>query len=202
MKEIDPITGEEPVMIHKPEISKRTQRLALKVEERIKSDEFKNDNHKALDALIKLAAYKLKRVGKKEEANKLLKEWEETYSREYLFRLFGPNERHIGDYPPVSQWLESKMNVLTFILGMQVMYSLRLSDIVTFNSTPKTVFFCKVPVSEQEFFFTLGIRRRRIGERTCSNNRVLDNIFRLHWGHLGDWLCTLWSNCEWDRVYC
>lgn len=147
-----PAQEEEPTMQSQNgeyEISDRTHRLANRFDVDVKNGRAEVRVHKGLDTLIRIAAYKLKRVGKKAESRKLLKEWNEQYSAEYLGYLRG--ERHIGDHPPISQWLQDKMEALTFILGMQVMENLRLSDIETFNSTPKVIFGCVDNVDEDEY---------------------------------------------------
>lgn len=144
---------EEPVMqTGHAEVSNRTKRMAKKFEKEIKQERVEKKIHKGLDTLIKIAAYKLRRTGHKEESRLLLKEWSEQFSSKYLASLYGVEENyHIGDYPSVSQWLKDKMDMLGFVLGKDVLYNLRLSDIITFNSTPKTILWCPVKVSEEEY---------------------------------------------------
>jgi hypothetical protein len=57
---------EEPVMIAgKPEISVRTRRLANKYKNDISSGKLRKRTNEALDSMIRLAVYKLKRDGYK-----------------------------------------------------------------------------------------------------------------------------------------
>lgn len=146
---------EEPVMIHEPEISARTKRMAAKYEAEIKAGKFENNVQMGLDALIRLAVYKLKREGYVKESKQLWKEWQEQYQFHYEDLLNDTDGRHIGEHGEISKWLKEQMQKLTFILGKEIVYQLRLSDLRTFNETPKVVFACYDNVSEAEYFLHL-----------------------------------------------
>lgn len=143
---------EEPVMTSGDyEISERTKKMADDFASDVKMGRVEKRTHKALDTLIRIAVYKLRYDGHKKEAIKLLKEWQQQYSEMYMNELYR-TDRHIGDHAPVSQWLKDKMDMLTLILGVEVVYNLRLSDISTFNETPKVILFCADQVDEDEYY--------------------------------------------------
>lgn len=128
--------GEEPVMGHGlPEVSTRTQKITKQFEKEVKSGRLQRKTNTALDAIVKLAVYKLKRVGKKAEADLLLKEWKERWDG-YLLK------RDLGDHAPLSQWLAEKYAMLEFILGVDVCHALRLDDIKIINYAIPVVFSC------------------------------------------------------------
>lgn len=127
----------------------RAQYGANQFQRDVKASKFPERMHKGLDTAIRIAAYKLRRSGFKSESAELLREWEETYSFEYVMAMSG--ERHIGDYAPVSVWLKGKTDLLIFLLGQETAYNIRLSDLASFNETPKTIIFCSTLVSEDEY---------------------------------------------------
>jgi|GEM_PF-4900709 len=138
------IADEEPVMMHgEPEISQRTHRIANDFEVDLASGKLKQKTHKATAAIIRLAAYKLKRVGKKAEANQLLKEWK---AQEVYFL-----GRGIGDHKALSKWLSDKYDMLEFTLGKEICYSLRLSDLKTINYGIPVVLSCVDNVDLEEY---------------------------------------------------
>lgn len=137
---------EEPIMQSgKPEVSKRTQRIANKYEKDLRSGRIKERTNHALDSIVRLSVYKLRRTGHKAEAAQFLKEWEEQY--QYI--LIG---RGIGDHKPLSTWLAAKYDMLELILGKEICHALRLSDIKTINYAVPVVFACEDHVTEAEFF--------------------------------------------------
>lgn len=139
--------GEEPIMMTKDiEISTRTKMKAKRYGEQIENGRLAERTDQALDAMIRLAVYKLNRVGKKKDANILLREWEDQWSG-YLTRTRG-----IGDHAPMSAWLSEKYRMLEFTLGKDVVYTLRLSDIHTINHALPVVFKCVDNVDEMEYF--------------------------------------------------
>lgn len=141
---------EEPILVSKSiEISDRTSYGANQFQKDVKAGKFPQLMHHGLDTAIRIAAYKLKRDGYKAEATELLKEWEDTYSFEYVMVMSG--ERHIGDFEPVSVWLKGKTDMLILLLGAQTAYNLRLSDLASFNETPIPVIFCRGNLSEDEY---------------------------------------------------
>lgn len=128
------------------EISARTKMKAKRYGEMIENGRLAEKTDQALDAMIRLAVYKLNRVGKKKEAKVLLREWEDQWSG-YITRTRG-----IGDHAPISAWLSEKYRMLEFTLGKDVVYTLRLSDIHTINHALPVVFKCVDNVDEMEYF--------------------------------------------------
>lgn len=133
----------------KPEISARTKRMAREFGYDVEKGKLREKAHMGLDALIHLAIDTLKKEGHIKEAETMQKEWSEQYSFMFL------DNRHIGEHGALSLWLKEQMEKLTFLLGKEIVYSLRLSDIRTFNETPKVVFACYDNVDEMEYFFHL-----------------------------------------------
>lgn len=141
----EPAEGEEPVMTSSyMEISPKTEKMADKFESDVKRGRIKQRTNAALNAAIRLAAYKLKRVGHKKEADKMIYEWEHQYS----LVLEG---RGIGDHKPLSNWLAEKTAMLQFILGKEVMHALRLDDLITINYALPVVISCVDNVDLEEY---------------------------------------------------
>lgn len=132
------------MMYGKPEISARTKRMANDFKKEINSGRFKKKVHTSLDAIIKLAAYKLKRVGKVKESKLLLKEWSEQSLR------IG-----IGSHDPLSKWLSDQYLKWEFLLSKDVVHALRLDDIHTINHAIPVVFSCIDDIDEIEYFMHL-----------------------------------------------
>lgn len=99
----------------------------------------------ALDAIVRFAAFKLRQAGSVDQAELLLKEWEDQFQ----YSLFGI--RDIGDHAPLNQWLAEKYAVLEFILGEPMCRALRLEDIKILNYAIPVVFSCIDKVDEAEF---------------------------------------------------
>lgn len=141
---------EEPIMQSESyEISTRTKTKARGFERDVYKGKAARLAHTGLNALIHVAAYKLKISGHQSDGIRLLKEWEEQYSMEYLGWM--EDSRHIGDHPPVSAWLNEQLMKLYLILGPSAMRMTRLSDLVTFNSTPRVIFQCIDSVDLAEY---------------------------------------------------
>lgn len=142
--------GEEPVMTSgQPEVSARTKRMASQFEKDVRNGKLAQKTDHALDAIIRLAVYKLNRTGHKAEAKKLLDEWEWQWQGE-IVRL--SDKRALGDHRPLSMWLAEKTAMLRFVLGDAVFKALRLDDLDTINFGIPVVISCVDDVSEQEFF--------------------------------------------------
>lgn len=141
--------NEEPVMMYgEPEISQKTERMAKQYEDDLKNGRLAKRTDTALDALIRLAAYKLKRIGEHKKANQLLKEWEQQWSGE-IVRL---HARGIGDHKPMSEWLAKQYTMLEFLIGKAACQALRLTDIHVINFALPVVISCVDNVSEDEFY--------------------------------------------------
>lgn len=137
---------EEPVMqAGEPEISKRTEEKASKFEKDVRAGRLKARTNAALNAMVRLGAYQLKRKGYKKESAQLIKEWEKQWDGYLLL------ERGIGDHKPLSAWLAEKTAMLEFLLGKEVMRALRLSDLITINYALPVVFSCVDNVDEFEY---------------------------------------------------
>lgn len=137
---------EEPVMMAgKPEVSARTQRLANKYKNEIKSGKLRKRTNDALNSIIRLAGYKLKRIGEKEKAKKLIYEWENQF--QYILE-----QRGITDHKPLSEWLAGVTIMLELTLGHDVMHALRLDDLITINYAIPVIFSCIDDVEELEYF--------------------------------------------------
>lgn len=136
---------EEPVLSYgTPEVSARTKRLANEFKSEVENQRLRKKTNQSLDAIIHLAAYKLKRVGKKKEAERLLKEWKEQYSL-YL------EIRDLGDHKPLSDWLAAQYQIWVFWLSKDVVHMLRLDDINVINFAIPIVFSCLDNVDQDEY---------------------------------------------------
>lgn len=147
----EPVEGEEPVLAAAPaELTKENRQKADRFGKDVERGKLRKKTHVALDAMIRLAAFKLKKDGHKKESDKLLREWSEQISPLFL------NSRYVGEFKPVSQWLSEKYLMLEFILGKEVMYNLRLSDIHSINHEIPVVFWCEgnVDLSNWSLHFT------------------------------------------------
>lgn len=137
----------------KPEISVRTKRMARDFGKEVEKGKLREKAHIALDALFRRAVATLKKEGHEKEADIMWKEWSEQYQFQYI--LMVSDSRHIGEHGALSIWLKEQMEKLTFLLGKEIVYNLRLSDIRTFNETPKVVLGCYDSVDEAEYFLHL-----------------------------------------------
>lgn len=156
--------GEEPVIqFHAFEKSKRTERMAARFAEDIRQGKMPKLVDKAIEAVIRLAAHKLRRDGMREEANYLNTEFD-LYWNGYLER----DARKMTDYPPLSTWLDEKYKWLEQKLSFEVVHALRIDDLVTFNSGIPVVFVCRGNVSEQEYWlhFVKDEKFRGLGPTT------------------------------------
>lgn len=138
----------------KPEISVRTKRMAREFGREVEKGKLREKAHIGLDNLFRLAVSTLKKEGHVKEADIMWKEWSEAYQFRYMM-MISDDTRHIGEHGAISLWLKEQMEKLTFLLGKELVYSLRLSDIRTFNETPKVVLGCYDNVDEAEYFLHL-----------------------------------------------
>ena len=127
------------------EVSDRSRGKARTFGQQIRRGELPQRTNKALDAMVRFAAYKLKRSGNTTQADKLIKEWENQYSR-YL-----ENARDLGDHAPLSKWLADKISLLELILGTQLMKATRLYDLKVINYGLPMVFRCLDHADEVEY---------------------------------------------------
>lgn len=145
---------EDPIVQTKSglfENSPRTRRLANRFARDIEQGRLAEKTDSALDAIIRLAAYKLHRVGKEKESEVLLEEWEGQW-RGYVVRYAGSGIRNgIGSHRPLSDWLAQKTMMLELALGKEVMHALRLDDLITINYALPVCFRCIDDVDESEY---------------------------------------------------
>lgn len=127
------------------EISHSTRNLTDNFRLEIDRGELGRRTDRALDALINFAAYRLKRAGHNNEANTLIREWNENW-RGSLILYHG-----IGDHRPLSEWLAQKYTILELILGEQICQWTRLEDIKVFNFAVPVVFSCLDSVDLKEY---------------------------------------------------
>ncbi len=89
----------------------------------------------ALDRLIRIAAWRLKKEGHKDLANQIESEWRNEYSR-YLTFIFVD----LGDHNPLSEWLNEVYQSLRATLGDAVLKRFHLDDIWVINYAIPVVF--------------------------------------------------------------
>jgi len=130
----------------KPEVSERTTSQAKRFRKKIESGKLRQETDNALDAIIRLASYKLHKDGYESLSQKLINEWESQW-KGYLTR------RDITDHAPLSEWLHEKTDMLEFILGKDIMHALRLDDLITINFCIPVIFSCIDDVSLEEYGF-------------------------------------------------
>lgn len=141
----EPQIEEEPVMMYgRPEVSTHTKGLAKRYEAELRSGLMAHRTDDALNAIIRLAVYKLKISGHKKESVQLLKEWESQWQG-YL------SNRGIGDHKPLSKWLADKTAMLEITLGKPTMHMLRLDDLITINYALPVVIRCIDNVDLDEY---------------------------------------------------
>lgn len=126
------------------EVSDRTWSLANKFSDEIERRELPKRTNESLNAIIRFAAYKLKKTGHKVQANKLIREWENQYSEILV-------ARDLGDHAPLSKWLAEKTAMLELILGTELMKALRLYDLKVINYALPMVFKCLDNANEIEY---------------------------------------------------
>ena len=103
---------------------------------------------KAIQGIMKIAAWNLGARGFEEEAIQL--EQEMVYHEGEIERIISREGYDIGDFKPLSEWLTKVYSRLENVLGYEVCYALRLSDIKTINYALPVV-FNPCPFGEKEF---------------------------------------------------
>jgi hypothetical protein len=86
---------------------------------------------KAIQGIMKIAAWNLGARGFEEEAIQL--EQEMVYHEGEIERIISRKGYDIGDFKPLSSWLAGAYSKIEHLLGYEVCYALRLSDIKTIN---------------------------------------------------------------------
>jgi hypothetical protein len=100
----------------------------------------------AMEAIFRLAVFKLRVTGHKKEADKIWKEWKGTYSG-MVMRV----GRDLGDHAPLSTWIAATVSTIEFILGTQVCEWLHLDDLKIINFAIPVVFSCIDNVDTLEY---------------------------------------------------
>jgi hypothetical protein len=126
------------------EVSDRTYGLANAYGSAVEQGRLAERTNFALNALIRLAAHKLRQRGYRTKAKQLVYEWEHRWNG-YLMR------RDLGDHRPLSQWLAEKYAMIEAILGENLCKLLRLYDIKVINYAIPVVFSCVDKVDEAEY---------------------------------------------------
>lgn len=128
------------------EVSTTTMGIAQDTENAIRRWQLRDKTIAALDAIFRLAEYKLKKEGHKFYAWRLIKEWE--YHK--------INLRDLGDHAPLSAWIDEKYHEIADFLGPQVTHFLRIDDLEVINHAVPVVFSCidNVWIDEYERHFT------------------------------------------------
>lgn len=95
----------------------------------------------ALGLMIRLGCYHLKQKGFDEQADKILKEWQEQY-REMVFTF--PVD--LGDHEPISKWLSATYIIFETYLGKEFVRVLKLDHLYIMNHAIPVVFHpCSPP---------------------------------------------------------
>lgn len=112
-----------------------------KIEADILNGKLAQRTEQALNTIFSVAEGELRKRGHEKEAYDLQMEWADKYRSEF-HRFAESMGRDIGDHPDqiFSKWLDDKIDMLIFLLGMDVMKATHLIDLKVFNDTPKIVF--------------------------------------------------------------
>lgn len=124
--------------------SAQTREIVKTYKKEVQEGRFAERTNLALNAIVRFAAFQLTLKGHKDEADKLIAEWESGFDG-YLLR------RDLGDHAPLSMWLAEKYAMIEFILGTEVCHFLRLDDIKTINYGIPVVFKCVDDVDVVEY---------------------------------------------------
>jgi len=101
---------------------------------------------RALDGLFKIAVMNLKRRGYYEEADYIQRGWSRQKGQ---LQVLHASARDIGDFEPLMTWLAVAYEIIEFKLGYNLCYTLRISDLKTFNYTIPVVFKpCAHPLTD------------------------------------------------------
>lgn len=130
------------------EVSDTSKRQIRAFKRDLEDGKLRNRTDDALNSLISFASYKLKQKGHRADAIKLQREWTTKWKGELLRIGRAPGDH---SHKPLSLWLQQKTDMLTLILGIEVMKATRLWDLVVINDSIPIVFSCEDNVGEDEF---------------------------------------------------
>lgn len=95
----------------------------------------------AIDGMIRIAKMNLRRKGHHQYADQLGREWEQHRGMLIVLSLnIGYNNRPIGDYAPLSEWLAGAVDKIIELLTWDIAHALRLTDLATLNYGLRYVF--------------------------------------------------------------
>lgn len=94
-------------------------------------------SNSALKAMIKIGTKNLRKQGHIVKARQIEREWKKL---DGVIIEIARNQRNIGDFEPLSNWLDETYETLEDKLGLSVCEILRLTDIKTFNFGLRVVF--------------------------------------------------------------
>lgn len=101
--------------------------------------------HDAIENILKFSSIELKKRKKQRLANKILYEWENTYS------LFLLSSRGLGDHKPLSEWLSRVHQDIENVIGIDLCEMFHIHDLYIINYAIPVVFFCVDNVDEIEY---------------------------------------------------
>lgn len=119
----------------------------------------------AIDGILHIAYLNLKRNGFDDEAKQIRSEWMNDHKGE-IERIISSRLYRgtwdIGDFAPLSKWLDSVETKVETLLGYQLAFALRVTDLKTLNFGIPVVFNpCKYGMTEFECAFC--------GDSHCDN---------------------------------
>ena len=144
-------------------------REAAQLERAIDDGKLVEKTERALSNLIITAAGILRKKGFHYEAAQLENEWFNAH--QYDLRVYALSDG-LGDHGPLSMWLKQKLDLLTFILGVELMKKTHLIDLAVFNHAIPVVFKpCGQPWSNLEEYrrhFSKDENYQESGELVCA----------------------------------
>jgi len=91
----------------------------------------------AIRAMVKIGTRNLRRKGFTKTARRIERQWRRL---DGTIIQIARHERNIGDFEPLSEWLDTTYETFEQVLGLEVCGILRLTDIKTFNYGLRVVF--------------------------------------------------------------
>lgn len=113
-------------------------REVARFEKSILNGQLPEKSQAALGVLLNVAAAELVKHDHFVEAEQLVSDWNNRYSKSYL--AFARNSRDIGDHQAWFPWLADKLNMLRLLLGDDILRMTHISDLYTFVYAPYVVF--------------------------------------------------------------
>lgn len=130
------------------EVSGASKNQARSFERDLRNGRLRNRTNDSLNSILSFAAYKLRQKGHRKEADLLQREWTTKWDGYIIDVGRAPGDH---SHKPLSIWLQQKTDILTFILGIEVMKATRLWDLVVINDSIPIVFGCEDNVGQEEF---------------------------------------------------